>query len=282
MNAKAILSVCGLALLPWSGLAQPVTPSPAESSLFARTNLVAWCVVPFDAKKRGPAERADMLQRLGFTRLAYDWRAEQVPTFEQEIIELKRHGIEFFAFWSQHEEAFKLFEKHRLHPQIWQTAPSPKEGTREEKVAAAGRQLLPLVQRARQLGSKLGLYNHGGWGGEPDNLVAVCEWLRTHADAPHVGIVYNFHHGHDQIPDFATVWPKLKPYVLCLNLNGMNDRAEPKILTLGQGQHERAMLKLVQDSGYSGPIGIIDHRPETDTEVTLRENLSGLRQLHRD
>jgi hypothetical protein len=30
----------------------------------SRTNLVAWCIVPFDSKKRGPEERADLLAEL--------------------------------------------------------------------------------------------------------------------------------------------------------------------------------------------------------------------------
>src|SRR5713101_5590888 len=64
-------------------------PSKKEVSLFARDNLVAWCIVPFDAKKRGPAERAEMLARLGFKRFAYDWRAEHVATFDAEMRALK-------------------------------------------------------------------------------------------------------------------------------------------------------------------------------------------------
>ena len=56
-----------------------------EYSLFARSNLVAWCIVPFDANKRGPEERAQMLNRLGIQKMAYDWRAEHIPTFEAEI-----------------------------------------------------------------------------------------------------------------------------------------------------------------------------------------------------
>ena len=32
-------------------------------ALFARKNLIAWCIVPFDSKKRGPEERAAMLER---------------------------------------------------------------------------------------------------------------------------------------------------------------------------------------------------------------------------
>ncbi len=44
----------------------------AEPQLFARTNLMVWCIVPFDAKKRGPEERAAMMERLGFKHFAYD------------------------------------------------------------------------------------------------------------------------------------------------------------------------------------------------------------------
>ncbi len=257
-------------------------PSGAEEKAapanFATENLVAWCIVPFDAAKRGPAERAEMLKRLGLKRLAYDWRAEHVAQFEEEIQAMQAAGIEFFAFWGGHDAAYPLFEKYGIHPQIWRTAPSPKGGTQEEKVAAAGQAFLPLVEKGRELGCKVGLYNHGGWGGEPENLVAVCEWLRanTEGGAEHVGIVYNFHHAHEHIDDFPAVLEKLKPYLLCLNLNGMNRDAQPMIVSIGQGEFEAQMIKAVVDSGYQGPIGILDHRNEMDAEQSLRENLEGL------
>ena len=252
-----------------------------EPSVFARENLVAWCIVPFDAKKRGPAERAEMLKRLGITRLAYDWRQEHVPTFEAEIQALKAHGIALFAFWGSHPKAFELFAKHKMTPQIWQTLGSPREGSQEQKVERAAKGLLPLVERTRKLGCRLGLYNHGGWGGEPDNLVAVCRWLREHAEADHVGIVYNLHHGHGHIADFPEVLARMKPYLLCLNLNGMNTGAKPKILPLGEGQHDKALLQAIQASGYRGPIGILDHRGSVDAEQSLQENLDGLKTLLR-
>lgn len=70
-----------------------------KSSIFAKDNLVAWCIVPFDAAKRGPEERAAMLERLGIRKLAYDWREKDIPTFDVEIDALRRHGIELTAFW---------------------------------------------------------------------------------------------------------------------------------------------------------------------------------------
>lgn len=247
--------------------------------LFSRDNLVAWCIVPFDARKRGPGERAEMLQRLGIKRVAYDWRNQHVPTFEAEILAYKKYGLEFFAFWSWHPEMGRLIVKHGIKPQIWRTVPSPKAGTQEEKIAAAAKGLLPLVKQAGELGCKFGLYNHGGWGGEPANMVAVTKWLHTNAKAKHVGIVYNLHHGHGHIEDFSRALALMKPYLLCLNLNGMNTDARPKILPVGSGQHDKTMLQIIARSSYAGPIGILDHRGNLDAELSLKQNLDGLDAL---
>ena len=220
-----------------------------------------------------------MIRRLGLSRVAYDWRQEHVATFEEEILEYKKRGIEYFAFWAVHEEAFKLFEKHNIHPQIWSMLPAPPEGTQEEKVESVAKSMIPLVNRTRQMGCKLALYNHGGWHGEPENMVAVCQWLRKHEEAGHVGIVYNFHHGHEHMDRFDSVLSLMLPYLHCLNLNGMNDDANPKILPIGQGAHEKDMLKRIVAIGYEGPIGILDHRSELDAEESLRQNLTGLKSL---
>ncbi|MEC9147539.1 MAG: TIM barrel protein [Planctomycetota bacterium] len=255
------------------------TLAAERPEIYDNKNLVAWCIVPFDAKKRSPAERAEMIRRLGLSRVAYDWRQEHVATFEEEILEYKKRGIEYFAFWAVHEEAFKLFEKHNIHPQIWSMLPAPPEGTQEEKVESVAKSMIPLVNRTRQMGCKLALYNHGGWHGEPENMVAVCQWLRKHEEADHVGIVYNFHHGHEHMDRFDSVLSLMLPYLHCLNLNGMNDDANPKILPIGQGTHEKDMLKRIVAIGYEGPIGILDHRSELDAEESLRQNLTGLKSL---
>ncbi len=71
--------------------------APREYDQFARTNLVAWCIVPFDARKRGPEERAAMLEKLGLKLFAYDYRAEHVPTFDAEMEALDRHHVRLLA-----------------------------------------------------------------------------------------------------------------------------------------------------------------------------------------
>jgi hypothetical protein len=275
-----------IAAILLAGFAMAISSSPVRAeegtrqpSVFAKDNLVAWCIVPFDANNRSPEARAEMVDRLGIKRVAYDWRQEHVPTFEEEILAYKRHGLDYFAFWSWHPDMAPLIEKHGIRPQVWATVPSPSVETEEAAVEAAAKALLPLVEQSKKMGCRFGLYNHGGWGGEPKNLVAVCRWLRQNAGGDHAGIVYNFHHGHDHIQDFAECLAAMKPYLLCINLNGMNDGANPKIVRLGKGQHEKAMMETILKSGYQGPIGILGHTSGEDIEVVLRENLEGMERL---
>lgn len=256
----------------------------SNENLYKKENLVAWCIVPFDSAKRGPAERAEMLSRLGISKVAYDWRAEHVASFEEEILEYKKHDLEYFAFWSWHPAMEPLIRKHNIHPQIWITNPSPSGEIQQARVEAAAQSLRPLVEKAKQMRLKLGLYNHGDWGGEPANLVAVCQHLRKLHATDQIGIIYNFHHGHEHIDDFADALAIMQPYLLCINLNGMADPAKvaagaDKILSLGSGQYEKPMLQTIAASGYNGPIGILDHRMDTDAEQSLRENLDGLQKI---
>lgn len=263
------------------------TTEHGASHVYAKDNLVAWCVVPFDAKKRGPEARAKLIKSLGIGRVAYDWRAEHVSSFEDEIVAYQKNGLEYFAFWGWHEDMRPLIEKYAIKPQLWKTVPSPKKGTQAQKVEAAGKQLLELAKVADELGCKLGLYNHGGWGGEPANMIAVCKWLRRETGGDHVGIVYNFHHGHGHVQGFAKSFAKMQPYLLCVNINGMADEADVdgltnKILPIGSGKHEDRMMRVVSDSGYQGPIGILGHRYDEDLEVVLRGNLKGFEGFLKD
>jgi hypothetical protein len=106
--------------------AEPATPA-AGVDLFAKDNLMAWCIVPFDAKRRGPEERAAILERLGFQRFAYDWRAEHIPTFDAEIAALKKHGVALDAWWFPGElnaEARQILDALRrngVRTQLWVT-----------------------------------------------------------------------------------------------------------------------------------------------------------------
>src|SRR5688500_4352361 len=65
---SCILAAALLMAASGSRADQPRLPA---AKLYAQDNLIAWCIVPFDAKHRGPEERAKMMKRLGFTKFAY-------------------------------------------------------------------------------------------------------------------------------------------------------------------------------------------------------------------
>jgi sugar phosphate isomerase/epimerase len=233
-----------------------------------------------------------MLQRLGIGALAYDWRDKDVPTFDEELAELRAHRIEMTAFWlsggyPEHETSawenprqragLEFFKRNNLNIEAW--ASYRGEGTEEltdeeQRYDAAARRVGVLADLVNGLGCRLGLYNHGGWGGEPATMTAVARRL----EARNVGIVYNFHHGHEHLDDMPGAFEAMVPYLMCVNLNGMT-RGGPKILPVGSGEEDRRILRMIRDSGYPGPIGILGHRADVDAEVSLTENLEGLRKV---
>jgi hypothetical protein len=76
----------------------------------------------------------------------------------------------------------------------------------------------------------------------------------------------------------------MAPHLLSLNLNGMEQDGEAKghkILCVGDGEDDGKLLKVIRDSKYAGPVGIIGHTDD-DAEDRLVDNLNGLACLLRD
>jgi sugar phosphate isomerase/epimerase len=271
-----------LLLLPFLAFGSLRAVSPDE--LFAPANLHAWCAVPFDAKHRGPEERAEMLEKLGFQHFVYDWRAKDIPTFDAEIDALKKHHVELLGWWSPGSardpvlrSTLETFKRHDVHPQLWVTGGGEATKSPEEQQARveqeAGR-IRQIVELAQPYGCKVELYNHNRWFGVVDNEVAIIERLKQ-LGVTDVGIVYNFSHGHEDIADFPAIWKRIEPYVVAVNVTGMVKDGEHKIMPPSQGEFELGMLKVIVDSGWHGPIGLIAEQGG-DAEVTLGNYLRGL------
>jgi sugar phosphate isomerase/epimerase len=277
---RALLLSALVAFLPAAARADEPT-KPADR--FGPDNLVAWCIVPFDAKKRGPADRVEMLQKLGFKKYAYDWRADHLPTFDEEVGLLKKAKIELTAVWfpanlgPDAQKLLGVIKKHEVRPQLWVTMGEPAGKDQTAKVEAAAKVIRPIAEEAAKLGCAVALYNHGGWFGEPENQIAIIEALKL----KNVGIVYNLHHGHDHFDKFPELLELMKPHLLALNLNGSTkggDKVGKKILPLGAGELDVKLLNDVLKGGYVGPIGILGHTQD-DAAERLADNLDGLRWL---
>ena len=228
LKFAAILVAAGAIFFPTSGFAAPTTrPSPPETDIFARTNLVAWCIVPYDGKQRTPEQRAEMLSRIGLRKFSYDWRAKHLPDFETELDELEKRKIELTGIWfpdTLNKDArfiLKCLAKHHLHTQLWVSSWANYGNDQESRVKFASQRMGAIAEEAGKIGCTLGLYNHGGWFGEPENEIAIVQRLKSEG-IKNVGIVYSLHHGYGDLDRFAELFGKMLPYLLDVNLNGMS------------------------------------------------------------
>jgi sugar phosphate isomerase/epimerase len=280
-----------------SAVAQPArevastAASPVrQSSLFARDNLLAWCIVPFDNRERTPAERIAMLKRLGFTQYVWDWRQKHLKDLPEEIRLSRESGVRLRGIWlwidGDVDKVGQLGEGNRAVIAAVNAARLPVEywvgfnsnfleGLDDAaRVRRAAEMMAHLRDQAALSGSTVALYNHGDWIGEPDNQIKIIEAVGGSS----VGMVFNFHHAHDMIAAFPQLLPRMLPHLKAVNLNGLKPEG-PKILPIGQGTHEREMIRLLRESGYAGPIGILGHVEDADVEDVLRRNLEGLQSL---
>lgn len=146
---------------------------------------------------------------------------------------MARHGIRLTAWWFPQvlgEEArgiLEVLKQHGAQPQLWVTGggkPVTSKMAQLQRVETEANRIRPIAAAAAAIGCQVGLYNHGGWFGEPENQLAIIEKLAL----PNVGIVYNLHHGHPHLHRFAQLLQQMKPYLLALNLNGMDTMGDPR------------------------------------------------------
>lgn len=257
---------------------------------FQKENLIPWSIVGFDVKERTPSERLDMLERLGYKHYAYGNRTKHIPTMKAEWQLAEERGIDIKAVWlyinlkkdrvgdlkPESEVVFENLKATGLKTQIWiGFEPLYFYNLSEyEALEQSVNMIRYLSQRANKLGCKIALYNHGGWFGNPDNQLKIIKALPNED----LGIVFNFHHAHDNLDVYTKHIKKLQPYLWCVNLNGMKANG-PKIITIGKGDLEKEMIQQLLDLNYNGPFGILGHVKGGDPKVILSENLRGLQQL---
>ena len=257
-------------------------------SVFAKDNLLAWCIVPYDAQKRNSVERARMLKDLNISMFAYDWREEHVPTFDQEWKALNKYDINLQGFWMSTDqnpsknhnvqEIFNFLERNNVKTQIWLNINGGdgfNELNQEEKIASMGETVSYIAIRAAAIGCKVGLYNHRGWYGEPENQLAIIEKL----DLPNIGIVYNFHHAQTQHERFPEFFPKIVPYLFAVNLAGIKSSDTENFYPIGEGDAEEKMIRVIRQSEYKGPIGILNHDSNRDAKLGLETEIKGLKKV---
>lgn len=260
-----------------------------EGRIIDLENIYAWCIVPYDSLERSPEERIKMLKELGITKYAYDWRNEHLPYMAEELRLAKNNDIDVIAVWlwiddkwnsleglnESNEKVFSVVEEVGYKGQIWVSfnANFFENLSDADAVEKGANMISSLSKRAAALGCKVALYNHGDWFGEPENQIKIIEALPNED----LGLIYNFHHAHEQIETFSELVTTMLPYLWSVNLNGMRKEG-PKILTIGEGDYEKEMIDILLKKGYEGDFGILGHVEEGNVEIILKANLNGLKK----
>lgn len=252
-------------------------------------NYFAWCIVPFDNQNRTPEQRVAMLQDLGFKSYAYDWRQKHLPEMAHELDLAKKNDIEIKAIWmwidaidsvgalsADNEQIFKIIEETGTKTKLWLgISEAWLDGLSDDSCMIKSVEMISyLSERAVPLGCKIGLYNHGGWFGDPVNQVRLIKKMPT----LDLGIIFNFHHAHELLHDFPALVDEMMPYLWAVNLNGMREEG-PKILPIGNGNMEKTMIGVLEDKGFHGPYGILGHIEDADVKIVLEQNLEGLKAI---
>ena len=253
-------------------------------------NIYPWCVVAFDSLDRSPEERISMLREFGFTKYAYDWEVDNLDETEKELKLAKENNLEIVSVWfwlnakrdsvgklsPRNERVLNILKKSELATTLWVSFNNNffKDLTHEQSLHKAKSMIRFIYEKADSIGCRVELYNHGGWFGELNNQIEIINSMPEYD----LKIVYNFHHGHQDIENFSQFVRKIKPYLSSVNLNGMK-KDGPKILTIGEGDYESEMIELLIDEGFNGPWGILGHVKNEDVKVVLERNLLGLKSL---
>lgn len=245
--------------------------------------------VEIDALKRhGIRLSALMLYVVDDPDAKVDWRNYLIASPDVFMGKAKPNGLTL-------GDLLETFRRHNVHPQLWivtypmnlraatETSSAeelPQRMTellrqdlaafpQQERVKLEARRMKALARLAAPYGVKVELYNHGAWLGMMDNQIAVIERLRA-LGVTDVGMVYDFAHGRDELHDdssnFPALWKQAKAYVVEVNIGHMSANGAT------QGNRELEMMRIVQDSGWRGPIGL-DAMQGGDAEVALKSAL---------
>ena len=201
-----------------------------------------------------------------------------------------------------HEKILQTLDRTNTKTTLWVSYDNDFYAglTDEQRLRKAVKSVGNILSRAKAQGLRVALYNHGDWFGEPENQIRILRELGVEAGEMHgagempgagemqaaeavqgsitsadIGLVYNFHHGHEQTEQFPQLLNAMLPHLWTVNINGMK-RGGEKIMDINAGDLEQEMLATLAGSGFRGTIGILGHTEGEDVRDVLERNLRGL------
>lgn len=265
--------------------------SNGEGELIELDDLSPWCILDFDSLDRTTDQRIAMLKEMGFKKYGYNKGKGNLDEMTKEFRLAQESNIEISSIFlwlnAKRDSVGKLslsnqkllnnLKEVEQNPTIWLSFSNNffKELSQEESIDLCIEMIQFIKPMADELACKLALYNHHGWFGNPHNQIKILEKLGTES----ITMVYNFHHAHEYVDEFPEIARKITPYLSYVNVNGVKKEG-PEILTIGEGDYEYDMIKLLRKEGYNGPWGILGHIKTKDVQKVLEQNINGLKLLN--
>ena len=258
------------------GAADALTLSPVKHPFFAFDNGVG-------RGKLSPAEQAEILKELGYDGISYNETVDLTNRLAAfRAVQLKIFALYVHGFLDQPEryEAGLTNAVRMLKGTdtiIWLTI--------RKIVGEHDAEAVKLVQEVADLaatgGLRVALYPHSGF------YVATAEdALRVlkQVNRPNVGLTLNLCHelmaGHgDRLPEIIKA---CSPHLYLVSLNGADRGPTVKdtIKVLGEGRVDvAAFLKLLEDAGYRGPIGLQCYNLPGDPRDNLARSMTAWRKM---
>ncbi len=286
LNPARLLQILGLlAVTLVRGSAAQEAAKPAEWEFFP------FCIDWHDARKRGPAEQAEMLRELGYPGVGHIF----TDNVEERLATLDAAGLRLYQITitvdvgpdkkpydaARMREVFQAVKGRRVQFCLIVNGGKPSDESGDPRAVEVLRGLSDL---AKDSGSHLLLYPHlHSWVERIEDACRVADQV----DRPNVGVMFNLCHWLrvDQNRDPAPLLRRALPRLGAVSINGA-DGLDPNpgwsryIQPLDKGDYDLAgFLRTLRDLGYRGPVGLQCYGIGGDARDHLARSLVRWREL---
>lgn len=284
-----LIICCSLVLASYTGVSAVKTTPPAAETGVSKPAwpFFAFCMGIHDAKKRSLPQQAAMLKELGYDGCGHLW----LKNVETRAKTLSDSGLRLFQVYMRvnlrkakpvnEEQLAKVLpslKKHKPQLALLVTGGKPSDSKLDDKAVAA---IKRIADMAKPYGVTVVLYPHSN------------DWLETCADAVRiakkvnrpgeVGVMFNLCHWMraDANRDLTAVLKEARPWLMSVSLSGSDTPKEIRakkgnwIQPLGKGAYDiTALLGILRDIKYSGPIGLQCYGIRGDAKTHLAQSIA--------
>lgn len=269
--------------------ARPVSAPPATETV--QTAFFPFCIDWHDAKKRTFAEQAIMLKELGYDGVGHIWLegvAERLKTLDEaglklfQITMVVEVGPGKAPYDPKFNEVLSLVKGRNMQFALLLNGMKPSDPSVDPHAVAILRQMSDL---AKESGAQLLLYPHvSSWVERIEDSIRVAQKV----DRPNVGVMFNLCHWLrvDKQRDYKPLLRQAMPRLWAVSINGADewdekDGWERYIQPLDKGSFDiQGLLKILQELGYRGPIGLQCYGIGGDAREHLARSMAAWRKMN--